>query len=109
MVIAGLTIPCVAVRPRVERIGEQARAESGALRSTVRAERRGYECVTEYLTTAEATALRAAIVRDTIVTVDPGVYDGTAAFSAMVQLEGGEIISGGPGVLQQWTLVVREV
>lgn len=108
MIIAGLTIPMVAVRPRPVRIGERARAESGALRSTVRAEKRAYECVTEYLTAAETAALRAAVAADAVVTVDPALYDATAAFSAMVELQGGEVVTAG-GVLQQWTLVVEEV
>lgn len=114
MTIGGVPVPLTALRRADEAVGARGRAESGAHRSTVRAVKRGYEGTTAYLTAAEVAALRAAIGLDAAVTVDPSAEDGTAPFTAVVEVrEAGFVNAGGPagagGVLQALTLAVTEV
>lgn len=89
LTIAGITVEVQTSQAQAlepTRVGEQRRAFSGALRSTVRAEKRGWRFSTPPLTAADAATLQAAIATDAVVSCAGDALGGTV--SCMVRVSG---------------------
>jgi hypothetical protein len=86
MTIAGVTYPMQPpVRETWERIGEQDRADDGALYTQVKAEKRRWSGTTSFLTSAELATLRANTAGDAVVSCTDTIRGIT--ISAMVRIE----------------------
>lgn len=90
-----------------ELIGSDSRAFAGNLRTTVRAEKRGWEVTTTPITEAELTTLRAAIANGAHVSVTGDAIGATV--TCRVRLTGASYVAVRGAHRRVATLVLREV